>query len=169
MEKIFITGMPGSGKTTLIKRIMEKTEDYLAIISEEIRKNGKRIGFFIELRDDKKIIEKEILALDKVEEGNKCIKFGRYYVFPKNIDKIVDKAKLLIKEKEIIFIDEIGKMEFYSEKFKKFIEEILKSNIKIFATLHRDFINKFKNYGNVLWLNKNNFNEIFEKIIKNIK
>lgn len=165
--KIFITGLPRCGKTTLIKKVIEKEKNYLAIVSEEIRENHKRIGFELKLIEDGNILIKKILALNK--NINRGKKFGKYFIFIDNINEIVDKATKISKEKKIIFIDEIGKMEFYSEKFKNFINELLASDKKIIATLHRDFIKEFEKYGKIFWLTKENFEDIFSIILKNIK
>ncbi|MEM1535191.1 MAG: nucleoside-triphosphatase [Candidatus Pacearchaeota archaeon] len=173
MKAIFITGLPGCGKTTLIKKLLEEStkagKKYLAIISEEIRERGKRKGFDFKLIDSGKLITKTILALNKkiAEPGKPSIKFGKYFVFPKNVDEIVDKASELIMDKQIIFIDEIGRMEFYSEKFKSFVELVSEMPNKILvASLHRAFVNEFKTRGEIFWLSRENFEIVLEKIKK---
>ena len=49
--RIFITGMPGVGKTTLALKIAEGLKDLGykvgGFITKEIRKNGRRVGFKI--------------------------------------------------------------------------------------------------------------------------
>ncbi|MEM2478915.1 MAG: nucleoside-triphosphatase [Candidatus Pacearchaeota archaeon] len=173
MKAIFITGLPGCGKTTLIKKLLEEStkagKKYLAIISEEIRERGKRKGFDFKLIDSGKLITKTILALNKkiAEPGKPSIKFGKYFVFPQNVDEIVDKASELIMDKQIIFIDEIGRMEFYSEKFKSFVELVSEMPNKILvASLHRAFVNEFKTRGEIFWLSRENFEIVLEKIKK---
>ncbi|MEM2822044.1 MAG: nucleoside-triphosphatase [Candidatus Pacearchaeota archaeon] len=183
MKAIFITGLPGCGKTTLIKKLLEEStkagKKYLAIISEEIRERGKRKGFDFKLIDSGKLITKTILALNKkiAEPGKPSIKFGKYFVFPQNVDEIVDKASELIMDKQIIFIDEIGRMEFYSEKFRGFVAQVAKMSDKIMsdkmlsdkmlvASLHRAFVNEFKTRGEIFWLSRENFEIVLEKIKK---
>lgn len=47
MKNILITGMPGVGKTTLIKRLSEELKDYhpVGFYTAEIREEGVRKGF----------------------------------------------------------------------------------------------------------------------------
>jgi len=47
--KILITGLPGSGKTTLCRKIVQnlKGKKVCGILSEEIREGGERKGFKI--------------------------------------------------------------------------------------------------------------------------
>jgi nucleoside-triphosphatase THEP1 len=47
-KNILITGMPRSGKSTLLKNIISRIEDKVGFITHEIRKNGERTGFEIE-------------------------------------------------------------------------------------------------------------------------
>ena len=54
-KKIFITGSPGTGKTTLVKYLhsfLKNTSlpfNYSGFITEEIRKKGERKGFKLKL------------------------------------------------------------------------------------------------------------------------
>lgn len=166
--KIFITGMPACGKTTLIKQLMKKIKEYVALISEEIRTKGIRKGFSLSLILDGKKVETNYLALTEKIENKKAIKFRKYFVFIDNIDEIIAGLEKIWQSREIIFIDEIGKMEFFSEKFKKFINTLLKSNRIVIATLHRVYVKKFEKYGKIYWLTKENFDEVFKEIYKAI-
>jgi nucleoside-triphosphatase len=159
--KIFISGLPKSGKTTLMKKLIEKVKDHLAIISEEIKEKDERIGFWFCLIEDGKEIMKKELALKK-ENPN----FGKYFVFIENIEEIVKEARKRM-DKKAIFIDEIGKMEMMSKEFRKFIEELIKKR-KIVATLHRSYVKEFRKYGKVYWLTRKNFDEIYNKILHSI-
>ncbi len=158
---VFVSGLPGSGKTTLIKRIMKKCKSYLAIISEEIRVNKERVGFWFVLIDSNKEIMKKELAI-KREKPN----FGKYFVFVENIEEVLKEAKKR-SDRKIIFIDEIGKMERMSKEFDKFVEEILKEK-NVVATLHREFIKEFKKYGKVYWLTRENFEKVYKEILHSI-
>lgn len=46
--KIFLTGSPGVGKTTIIKRVVDEFPDEVfGFYSQECRENGQRVGFDI--------------------------------------------------------------------------------------------------------------------------
>jgi nucleoside-triphosphatase len=154
--KIFITGLPRCGKTTLIKELIKECKvSFSGFLSEEIR-NDDRIGFKIE---DVRTSEEGILANMDFKDGPKI---GKYFVNIKDIERIAIPS--LEREANFYFIDEIGAMELKSKKFEKVLEAILSSNKNIIATLHRNYANKYKKYGELIWLTKENWNEIFEKI-----
>ena len=154
--KILITGVPSCGKTTLIKKLIK---DYKGSVSgfftEEIR-NEIRKGFKIR---DVATGEEGILASIDLKEGPKV---GKYFVNIKDIERIAIPS--LERESSIYFIDEIGAMELKSKRFEEMLETILSSDKNIIATLHRNYVNIYKNYGEVIWLTRENWNEIFEKI-----
>ncbi|MEM5820670.1 MAG: nucleoside-triphosphatase [Candidatus Aenigmatarchaeota archaeon] len=161
--KIFISGLPRSGKTTLIKKIYELYKNKISIsgfYTEEILKNNKRIGFEIYSID---LNQKFIFASKEIKSN---LEYAGYYLFLENLNKIIDSVNLNSK---LILIDEIGKMEMFSEKFKKFIEKIMEIEINIIATLHRAYINEFSRFGIVYWLEKEKWNETFQKILKIIE
>jgi len=58
-KNILITGPPGSGKTTLIEKVVSRTGlPVTGFLTREIRERGVRVGFFIETCDG----QQEILA-----------------------------------------------------------------------------------------------------------
>lgn len=164
--RIFITGMPGVGKTTLALKIAEKLKDLGykvgGFITKEIRKNGKRVGF-------------KIITLDTNEEtvlayvGDGKIKVGKYAVFIENLDKVgVEAIKRALKDADIIVIDELGTMEFKSKKFSEVVDEVIKSDKPLLATLHRNWVNKFKDKGRIYTLTVENRDKLFKEILNNI-
>ena len=159
--KIFITGNPGCGKTTLIKEIVlhfkEKDIPLSGFITEEVRKGNTRIGFGIQ---DLKTLEKKVFAsIENVTQ----YRFGKYYLDLSNFESIALKA---FQGENFVLIDEIGKMEFYSVKFKDLLIENLEKDINIIAALHRDFVVDFKKYGKVFYLTRESFEKTKEEILK---
>jgi len=54
IKNIFITGLPGCGKTSLLKEILEELKiPARGFFTQEIRKGGERIGFEIITLTDK--------------------------------------------------------------------------------------------------------------------
>lgn len=160
--KIFITGESGVGKTTLIEEIsdflIKKGFNISGFITKEERREGKRIGFkIIEL-----ITKKEYLFASKIIQSN--VKFGSYFLHLENLEKVLDDS--LKKTFQYLIIDEIGKMEFYSKYFKDEIFKLMGSDKNIIAVLHRDYVDKFKIYGKIFILNRENKNHIKNDILK---
>ncbi len=167
--RIFITGNPGVGKTTILKRVNEFCKknniSTCGFITEEVREEKYRVGF-------------DLLTLKTYEKFNFAsiykitpYKFGKYYLDIEKFDKVLD--DIFCSKADIYILDEIGKMEFFSNKFKNKIYEFLESNKNIIASLHRDFVSEFKNYGKIYYLTYENreivLNEIKEEIIKTLK
>lgn len=162
---IFITGNPGCGKSTLIKKILEEisNEKVSGIITPEIRDNGARQGFkIIDLASRKE----EVLASVNIERGPRV---SRYRVNAEGIDLIMDKFQESYKNSEYVIIDEIGMMEFYSKKFRETMRMLLNSNKKVVATLSKRFVKEFKNKGRIYYLTRENFDEIYMKVLSQIK
>jgi len=154
--KIFITGSPGCGKTTLIKKLIKFYKGSISgFFTEEIR-NKTRKGFKIK---DIQSGEEGILASVDLKSGPKV---SKYFVNLKDIEKIAIPS--LERKADLYIIDEIGAMELCSKLFEKKLEEILKSEKNILATLHRNYIDKYNKYGKVIWLTKEDRNDVFEKI-----
>lgn len=163
-SNIFITGKPRVGKTTLVREIIKELKlEVGGIITPEI-KSHYRIGFKIV---DISTGEEKVLASIYEKFGPRI---GKYVVNIKNLEYIVKKAiEKAIKEKDIIIIDEIGKMELLSNVFKEKVNEALKSDKSVIAVLHRNYVKDFKDKGIIFKVKRENFREIKEIIISIIK
>ena len=162
---IFITGNPGCGKSTLIQKVLEEISDkkVSGIITPEIRVNGARQGFkIIDLASG----NEEILASVNIERGPGV---SRYKVNVEGIERIMDKFLESYKDSEYVVVDEIGMMEFYSKKFRDTIEMVLNSNKTVIATLSKRFVKEFKNKGQIYHLTRDNFDEIYLKVLSQVK
>lgn len=133
-KNILITGLPGIGKTTLVKQLWYRLEKYKpeGFYTEEIRYKGERKGFqLISLTG-----EKSILAHVLIESS---YQIGKYKVDINSFDSFLESLNLSDSKARILIIDEIGKMECLSNKFVKIISEILDSNKMVIATIaHTD-------------------------------
>lgn len=132
--KIFITGKPGIGKTTVIKKVVDLLKDkVIGFWTEEQRDliKNKRVGFKIITTDG------DIATL-----ASKTIMFpfrvGSYGVNVKEFENVVIPLleKAIVQRDKIIVIDEIGKMELISEKFVDLVKKIIfNGNFNIIATI----------------------------------
>lgn len=166
-KNILITGPPGCGKSTLLERLIAG-EKIGGISTPEIRKGGYRTGFEIV---DLKGGRRGVLASVDIEEGPAV---GKYRVNLKDLDEIGSKAldeAVGDKEVEIIVIDEIGKMECFSERFKRAVVTALGSGKKVLAAISlKDFDPfireiKARHDSRLFYLRR----EDFEKILTEIK
>ncbi|GJQ60612.1 MAG: AAA family ATPase [Candidatus Scalindua sp. AMX11] len=111
-KNIFLTGPPSSGKTTIIKKIIERLA-YAAhgFYTEEERVGGKRVGFIMTTLDGKR----GYLAHQDFKSD---FHIRRYGVSIENIENIAVPSLAPVKG-SIIILDEIGKMECFSSVFKE--------------------------------------------------
>ncbi len=125
-----ITGKPGIGKTTLIKKLALcfDLKDICGFYTEEIREKNERVGF-------------KIITLNNGEGILAHINFpspykiSKYYVNIQRFEKLIIPELNLVNKRKIILIDEIGKMELFSKNFKEKIVEIFQLNKIIIATI----------------------------------
>lgn len=134
-KNILITGRPRVGKTTLIKTAASLLGDRAGgFYTEEIPGEGVRgrRGFKIVTLDGRQ----GVLADVGIESGPHV---GKYGVNLSDLDEIgvaaLDEAT---EERDWIVIDEIGKMEEFSERFKKAVIDALDSEKRVLATIRRN-------------------------------
>ncbi len=111
-KNIFLTGAPSSGKTTVIKKVIQGL-DYPAngFYTEEERVAGKRTGFLMKTLDGRT----GYLAHQDIKS---YFHIRRYGVSIKNIETLAVPSITPV-DRSIIILDEIGKMECFSEAFKQ--------------------------------------------------
>lgn len=159
--KIFITGKPGCGKSTLINKIINNIKNkhnIAGVITPEIRKNSQRIGFkIVDLASG----QEEILASVNIKGKPRVSKYG---VNIEGVNKIVSKFLENFERADYVFIDELGPMELFSKDFKKMLDKVFNSDKTIIAVVHRNIINDYKNKGKVFYLEKENSDQVFKEI-----
>jgi len=129
-KNLLLTGLPGVGKTTLIRKITEalKSLHPVGFYTEEIREGGERKGFeLVGLEGTRGLLShKEIESTFRV---------GQYRVDIKSFEDFLSSISFFDPLKRLIIMDEIGKMECLSGQFKKLLEEILDSEKWVIATI----------------------------------
>ncbi|WP_297495393.1 NTPase [Thermococcus sp.] len=170
MVRVFVTGPAGVGKTTLVERVAREVERWGYIvggmITREVRRGGKRVGF-------------RITALDTGEEGTLAslrgtshlpgVPFGKYVVHLDELERVgVSAIRRALVEADLIVIDEIGPMEYKSDEFIKAVGEVLKSEKPLLAVVHRKMTEKFRPLGRLHVLSFENRNREFGIILDEI-
>jgi nucleoside-triphosphatase len=129
-KNILITGPPGIGKTTLIMKILDRVKKGYPVgfYTKEIRDQGVRIGFELISLDG----ERSILSHVKISSPYRV---GKYRVDVNGFEAFLESLPFADPAPELIIIDEIGKMELMSEKFRSLITELLDSPKPVIATI----------------------------------
>lgn len=127
---ILITGPPGSGKTTVFRRLVDKLRHLnpVGFFTAEIRKGGGRQGFSLSSLDGRI----GVLAHMDFRTGYRV---GKYGVDVAGFEAFIDPLPVLAPETGLVMIDEIGKMECLSDIFTKIISDILNSEKPLIATI----------------------------------
>lgn len=122
VKHVLVTGRPGVGKTTVIRRVLERLRvDAGGFFTEEIREHGRRVGFVIVTTDGKRTLLARVnfRSLHQV---------GKYGVNVRGIEEVAVPALLkAVDSKPLIVIDEIAKMELSSPLFKDAVLRCLRS------------------------------------------
>jgi len=125
-----LTGRPGSGKTTLLREVVAQTRLKAGgFYTEEIRIQGVRQGFQIVTLDG----NSTILAHVDLHSSYHVSKYG---VNLKELERVAIPAiRQAIRWRDLIVIDEIGKMELILPSFRKVVEEALESEKPVLGTI----------------------------------
>jgi len=129
-KNLIVTGLPGVGKTTLIKKLSEALKSFhpVGFYTEEIRERNERKGFELISLEGKK----SLLSHKNVKSPYQV---GQYKVDIKGFEEFLDSVSFFNPLIHLIIIDEIGKMECLSDQFKRLLKEILDSGKWVIATL----------------------------------
>ncbi len=162
---LLLTGPPGIGKTTAIRRVAKGLEGRRlgGFTTEEIREKGVRVGFGLESFDGKKAV----LAHVGIASPQRV---SRYGVDLEALDRFVDAALDPAAGPEVFLVDEIGKMECLSLRFVAAIERLCEGPIPMVATVAATgggVIERVKKReGTVLWtITRANRDEIPARVL----
>ncbi len=142
---LFLTGAPSSGKTTVIKKIIAKLPlPANGFYTEEERIGGKRVGFMMHTLGGKQAY----LAHQDIPSE---FFIRRYGVSIPNIESVAIPS-IQPTGKQIIILDEIGKMECFSEKFQEAVIKALDAPNLVIGTITlggTDFIQEVKKRSDI--------------------
>jgi len=133
-DNVLVTGRPGSGKTTLVVRLVERFAERgfktAGFVSEEIREGRNRIGFQVrDLGGDAGILA------HVAHKGEQRV--GKYGVDVASFEKIALRALERGTGADVLVIDEIGRMELFSAAFRSTLNDLLDAPLPLLATAHR--------------------------------
>jgi nucleoside-triphosphatase len=129
-QKVLLTGRPGCGKTTLIKRVVKNLPQRAAgFYTEEIRNGATRAGFkLVTLAGDERVLAHVDFKTPE--------RLGKYGLDLSALETIGVKAiRDAVRAQQLVVIDEIGPMEIRSATFRDAVNEALDSEVPLLATI----------------------------------
>jgi nucleoside-triphosphatase len=128
---LLITGKPGVGKTTLAECIVRELRALLRVAgftTTEVRdRAGERLGFDIVTVDGK---QGELARVGL----KSSVRVGRYGVNLEGFERLA-LPELARRGVDLIIVDEIGKMECSSGRFRRSVEDALDASVNVLATM----------------------------------
>lgn len=127
---VLLTGQPGVGKTTLIKKLLAAVPGlWGGFYTQELRGPGGRLGFEIITLDGQRAI------LAHVDRRGPA-RVGKYGVYVENVDAVaVPAVERAVAGADYVVIDEIGKMELLSDAFRAAVLHAVQSPKTVVGTI----------------------------------
>jgi nucleoside-triphosphatase len=144
--KYFLTGLPGSGKSTVfircVERLKERGFSVGGIATPEIRSRGRRTGFSVV---DLATGRRGLLAGVDVSSRYRV---GRYGVNLPEFESVALPALDHAEEScDVIGIDEIGRMELFSKLFERRVDDLMYGSKPMVSVLHRNYARLYRDKG----------------------
>ena len=128
--RVLVTGRPGSGKTTVIRRVIDMLADVpkTGFYTDEIRGSAGRTGFRVVTLDGR------TARLASLGHGPGP-RVGRYTVHLADFEAIALPQLEMRPNDALLVIDEIGKMECLSPGFVAAARRALSASVPLLATV----------------------------------
>ncbi len=139
---MLLTGSPGCGKTTLVKRIVKELSVPVGgFYTEEIREGRERVGFKIVTLEG----QQALLAHINFKTPERV---GKYGLDLSGLEIVgVEAIRIAVRAHRLVLIDEIGPMEIRAAIFCEAVNEAFASGSPVLATITArsfPFTNKIK-------------------------
>ena len=131
MKQVYLlTGLPGSGKTSIIKHMLTGIRGKAGgFFTEEIRSGNTRQGFRLVTTYGQRTVLAHI-------NSTSLQRVGKYGVNISNLEETGVPALLrAARDSDLVIIDEIGKMELLSDIFRESVIKIIDSGKTILGTI----------------------------------
>jgi nucleoside-triphosphatase len=167
--KFALTGRPGIGKTTVVKKLAEALGSRaVGFWTQELRRGGRRVGFELVRTDGKRAL---LASVDRPSP----YRVGRYFIYPEVLDSLAVpflEEALGEPEGKVFLIDEVGKMELLSPSFVNLIEKLIDAELDAVLTVPLKTVHpvvaRIKNSGKfkLIHLTEKNRDSVPERILK---
>jgi nucleoside-triphosphatase len=130
--RLLIAARPGAGKTTVLSRLSELLQEagvpVGGFLTRELRRRGRRVGFEIETFGG----ERGVLAHVEFPGPPRV---GRYGVDLEAFEALALPAMTLPGDKRVVLVDELGKMELASQRFREATVALFDDPVPIVASV----------------------------------
>lgn len=136
IDKIFLVGDPGVGKTTALMKAVNilkaKGLTVGGVVSREARSGRSRVGFkIIDLGTG---VVGTLASIDQPAGP----RVGRYRVNLRDVAEVGAKAILrAIESADVVVCDEVGPMELFSPDFRRAVKALLDSDKPVLGVVHK--------------------------------
>lgn len=131
MQQVYLaTGRPGAGKTSLIRQALSELKvEAGGFYTREIREGGTRTGFKLVTLDG----QEAVLAYAGMDSPHRV---GKYGVDVASLETVgVPALSIAAAGDRLVVVDEIGKMELFSDKFRRAVAEIIDKGKRVLGTI----------------------------------
>jgi len=131
-KTLLLTGRPGVGKTTIVKKVAAALGDRAGgFYTEEIRGPGGRKGFRLVTLDGQSVV---MAHVELRARGRPRV--GRYGVDVERIERVgVAALRRAMQRGQVVVVDEIGRMELFCGAFKEAVLEAIGGPYTVVATV----------------------------------
>lgn len=133
--KILLTGLPKSGKSTMLTNLIAGVGPKHGLTSPEVRENDERIGF--DLCDGMD----NAAPLSRVKTVTDY-PVGRYYVDLESLENFIEPL-FKYHSDDLLFVDEVGQMQLYSERFKDLVKDYVEALNDFIGTISQVYDHPF--------------------------
>lgn len=161
-QNFFITGMPKSGKTTLLQRLVK-----------ELKRSGMKVGGFLS-PEESHHGTRTAFYVEDIATGKRAVmasvdgdgpKVSKYHVRVAAFESVALPAMAAKSRFDVMVIDEIGRMELKSRKFSDEIDRVFEHPVPLIAALQRDLVDQYAVHGEVFTLTESNREETLMELL----
>ena len=163
---LLLTGKPGTGKTAIIREAVAKVKIKAGgFYTEEIRVGGVRQGFRIVTIDG----QEAILAHVNISSPYQV---SKYKVDIDGLNRLgVSALRQALEGNDLIVVDEIGKMELLSPRFREVVLQAVESGKRVLGTImfnSHPFADEVKRHPEVktLMVTRANHSEVLKEVLE---
>ena len=131
--RVLLEGRPGSGKTTVARRLVQQLRaagvPTAGFTTEEIRDGTRRVGFRVEAVAGPRGTLAHVTFSGPPRVGKYGVDLGAF-------ERIALPALEPPGVRGVIVVDELGKMELASDRFRQAVEAVFDGGAAVVATVH---------------------------------